>query len=74
MATRLYSMVPGGTLEQVIEAVGAATSATAIEVTVDLSASIVSDQGATRSVTKNEVLLALGIAAQYITRSNWTPA
>ena len=74
MATRLYGANPSYTLEQVTEGVGSATSAHNVELTVDLSSSIVTDSGATRSISKNEVLLILDLFEQYITRSNWTPA
>lgn len=74
MATRRYGLSVGEVLENVLEAVGSATAADTVELTVDLSSTIVSDSGTTRSITKNEVLLVLDMFAQYITRSNWPPA
>lgn len=74
MATRLYGANPGYELESVTEAAGSATSAHNVELTVDLSSSIVTDNGATRTMSKNEVLIILNLFEQYITRSNWPPA
>jgi hypothetical protein len=74
MATRLYGANVDANLEQVTEAVGNPTTAHNVELTVDLSAAIVTDSGATRTVSKNEVLLILELFEQYITRSIWPPA
>ena len=74
MATRRYSLDPGDVLENVTEAAGAAIVTKHIELTVDLASTIVTDNGTTRSITKNEVLIALELFQQWITRSNWTPA
>lgn len=74
MATRRYGANVDDNLEAVTEAVGSATASKNIELTVDLSTSIVLDNGATRGVYKNEVLLILNLFEQYITRSNWPPA
>lgn len=74
MATRRYGADVDATLEQVTEAVGAATAAKNVELTVDLSSAIVNDNGATRTISKNEVLLILEQFEQYITRSIWPPA
>lgn len=74
MATRLYGANPGYQLENVTEGVGSATTSHNVELTVDLSASIVTDAGATRAIQKEEVLIILNLFEQYIIRSNWTPA
>lgn len=74
MATRRFGASPSYTLEQVVEAVGAATSANTVELTVDLATSVVTDNGATRTISKNEVLLILNLFEQYITRVIWPPA
>lgn len=74
MATRLYGVNPGQHLEDVAEGVGSATSANNVELTVDLATTIVTDNGATRTISKNEVLIALDLFEQYIIRSQWPPA
>jgi hypothetical protein len=74
MATRRYSLDPGANLESLTEAAGAATVTAGIELTVDLATSIVNDAGSTRTISKNEVLLALEIFEQYIVRGIWPPA
>jgi hypothetical protein len=63
-----------GNLESVTEAVGAATVTDNIELTVDLANTIVTDNGTTRTISKNEVLIALNLFEQYITRVQWPPA
>lgn len=74
MATRLYSLAPNATLEDVVEAVGSATTTKAIELTVDLSTSIVNEGSSTRAIKQEEVIFALEIFAQYIIRGKWLPA
>jgi hypothetical protein len=74
MATRLYGANPGYNLEQVTEAAGSATSAHNVELTVDLATTVVADNGTTRAIQKQEVLIILDLFAQYITRGNWLPA
>lgn len=74
MATRLYSIPVGGRVEDVVEAAGSAVVTDPIELTVDLATSVVTEGASTRSVKKSEVLIALEVLAQYIVRSNWTPA
>lgn len=74
MATRLYGANPGYALESVTEGVGSATTSHNVELTVDLATSIVSDNGTTRTISKNEVLIILNLFEQYITRSIWPPA
>lgn len=74
MATRRYGANPGYVLENVVEAVGAATVANNVELVVDLSNAIVTDAGATRTMSKTEVLLILELFKEYIVRSNWPPA
>jgi hypothetical protein len=74
MATRLYSLNPGDDEFDVTEAVGSATATKSIELTVDLATSIVSDNGTTRTIRKQEVLDALEKFQNYILRKNWPPA
>ena len=74
MSTRRYSVAPGANLESVVEAAGAAVVTAAIELTVDMATTIVTDSGVTRQISKNEVLIAIDLFEQYITRSVWPPA
>ena len=75
MATRLFSIPVGGTVEQVVQAVGSATVTDPIELTVDLSTAIVTEGvGGTRAIKCEEVILALENMAQYILKQNWPPA
>lgn len=73
MATRRYSVDPGLHLEDVVEAAGIATVTKKIELTVDCATTVVTDNGATRAISKNEVLIALNLFSQYITRGSWPP-
>ena len=60
MATRTYHTAVGLTEFQITDGVGNATQSTPIELTVDLSNTLVNDQnGTTRQVKKEEVLIAL---------------
>lgn len=74
MATRIFKGNPGDSLESITDGVGSATSSKSVELTVDLATSIVNDNGTTRAIQKEEVLLVLNLFAQYITRLNWLPA
>lgn len=74
MATRLYGANPGYQLESVTEGVGSATTSHNVELTVDLSSSIVTEGSSTRKILKEEVLIILNLFEQFITRSNWPPA
>ncbi|MBM4071988.1 MAG: hypothetical protein FJ271_24140 [Planctomycetes bacterium] len=68
MATRRYGISKGETEFQITEAVGSATAADNVEVTVDF------DAPAGKTVTKAEVLQALGMIENHILKSNWPPA
>jgi hypothetical protein len=68
MATRRYGISKGETEFQITEAVGAATSADNVEVTVDF------DAPASQKITKAEVLSALDMIKNHITKGNWPPA
>lgn len=75
MATRRYKISPGETEFSVTEEVGAATNSDTVELTVDLASSIVTDpSGSTRTISKNEVLLALKQFENWIVTHNWPPA
>lgn len=74
MATRRFGLSVGEILENVTEAVGAATVADTVELTVDLANTIVTDFGVSRTISKIEVLLILNMLTQYIERVQWPPA
>lgn len=74
MATRIYKLNPGETEFKVEEGVGAPTASKAIELTVDLATTVVNEDGSTRAVTKEEVLLALDMFRNHVLKSNWPPA
>lgn len=74
MATRIYKLNPGETEFKVEEGVGSATASKAIELTVDLATSVVNEDGSTRAVSKEEVLLALDMFRNHILKSTWLPA
>lgn len=74
MATRVYILSPGDSLETVVEGVGAAVqSSEVMAFTVDLSTNAVTEGSTTRAIYKSEVILALEVLTQYIIRSNWLP-
>ena len=64
MATRRYGISRGETEFNITEAVGAATAADGIELTVDLAVSL----------EKSEVLIALDMIKNHIIKGNWPPA
>ena len=77
MATRLYSVNPEDSEFQITEAVGSAIVTKNIELTVNLSATLITDSNSptgTRAITKNEVLLALQKMENYIEKGSWPPA
>lgn len=74
MATRRYKISVGETEFQVVEEVGAAVNSDTVELTVDLATTAVTDNGSTRAITKNEVLIALEQLENYILSHNWPPA
>lgn len=77
MATRLYSVNPGDTEYSVVEAAGSAIVTKNIELTVNTSATLISDSNSptgSRAITKEEVLEALGKLENYILRSQWPPS
>ena len=74
MATRRYSLDPGQTLEQLTEAVGAATVTNHVELTVDLATNVITEGASTRQILKSEVIVILKMFMEQIVRSNWPPA
>jgi hypothetical protein len=74
MATRRFKVSVGETEFGIVEEVGAATNSDTVELTVDLATTVVNDNGSTRGISKNEVLLALEQIENHIIKSNWPPA
>lgn len=69
MATRRYGISPGENMNQVTEAVGAATAADTVELTVDLAV-------APFNTAKGRLQLveSLEYIAAHIMKGNWPPA
>jgi hypothetical protein len=74
MATRRYKINPGEGPFSVTEEAGAAVNSDAIELTVELANTAVNAASGTRSVTKEEVLLAIETIKNHIIKGNWLPA
>lgn len=73
MATKVFLVSPGNSLENVVEGVGAAIqSSFVIALTVDMSTALVKDNGTTRSVLKSEVQQGMRILEQFILRDTGT--
>lgn len=75
MATRLYSVAVGKGNDTgntaVTEAVGSATTTSAIELTIDLANVLT---GGTLPLTKQDVVQALYLLIDYITKDDFPPA
>lgn len=75
MATRRYKISAGEVIGQVTEEAGAAVNSDTVELTVELANTAVNiEGGATRTVTKREVLLGLQAIRQHIIKGDWPPA
>jgi len=74
MATRRYKLSAGETEFQITEEVGAATNSDTVELTVDLATTAVNANGSTRAILKEEVLRALEMIMNHITKGQWPPA
>ena len=70
MATVRWSIFPGATEGQITQATGAATVTNNIELTVDLGNTM---DGATRVISREEVLHSLQRLRDYILDHPWTP-
>jgi hypothetical protein len=75
MATVRFSIFPDATEAQIVQAVGAATVTSNIELTVDLGNTM---DGTSRVIQKEEVLLALERLADFIMKggvnlTGWPP-
>lgn len=75
MATRIYGVSPGASFQinSIVEAVGPTATSAPIALVIDLAATV-TDGAATRTVNKEEVLLAIENIKAYILAGNWTPA
>lgn len=73
MATRRLSLGAGEVVENVVEAVGAATATKAIELTFDTSPTLIVGPPA-RALSRTELLLALEKFEDYIMRMNFPPS
>jgi hypothetical protein len=73
MATRRFSIGPNERVEDVVEAVGAATATKSIELTVDLG-NIKATGNPSQANYRDEVLHALMVFEDYIQKVNWPPA
>jgi hypothetical protein len=75
MATKVFLFSPGGSLETVVEGVGAAIqSSYVVALTVNTATNVISDNGTTRQALKSEVQQAIRILEEYIIRdtgSDW---
>lgn len=80
MATKVFLFNPGGSLETVVEGVGAAVqSSFVVGLTINLATSAVNDPntsagGTTRAILKSEVQQAIRVLEEFIIRdtgSDW---
>lgn len=72
MSTVLFAGSPGKSLETItVQTGGALQTANAVELQVNQATTVVNDNGTTRQIQKEEVLLLLNIFEQYIIRMNW---
>jgi hypothetical protein len=73
MATRRFSIGPNERVEDVVEAVGAATATKSIELTVDLGA-IKATGNPSTAIYRDELLHALIVLEDYLQKVIWPPA
>lgn len=75
MATRIYAVNPGApiAISSVQENVGPTATSAAIALVVDLSATV-TDGGGTRTLSRNELLLAIETLEAYLINDQWPPA
>lgn len=73
MATRRFKVNPGEQENQVVEEVGGAVNSAAVELTVELAATV-NIPGGTRTISKAELLEALEKIKNHIIKANWPPA
>lgn len=72
MSTFLVGGTPGNSLETITAQTGGSLQGVgAVELQVNQATSVVTDNGSTRQIQKNEVLILLNLFTQYIERMNW---
>lgn len=69
MATRIFAVSPGQTVENVIDTVGPTATSAIVALVIDLSASITGAGGVARAPNKSEILQAVNELKQKITKS-----
>jgi hypothetical protein len=74
MATRRYGTSPGEGNTFVTEAVGAATAADTVEITIDIANTEVNDGGSTRTIHREEAIAAIDKIRRHILEGSWPPA
>lgn len=74
MATRLYGVNPGSRMVDVIEAIGPTATSASIVMVIDLASTVVTNGGTTRTVSREEVLLAIDTLKAVIMADTWPPA
>lgn len=72
MSTVLFAGNASQNLEQItVQTGGGLQGVGAVELQVNQATTVVNDNGTTRQISKNEILLLLNIFEQYITRMNY---
>ena len=74
MATRIYALAPGGQFTVIQENIGPTATSAAVAIVVDLATTVVTEGSTTRTLNKNEVMLALEELKKYIEADAWPPA
>jgi len=74
MATRRYKVSVGEGEFSVVEEAGAAVNSDIVELTVELAATAVNENGSTRIIKKSEVLDCVEKLKNHIIKGNWPPA
>ena len=72
MSTFLLAGTPGNSLETITAQTGGALqTSNPVELQINQATSVVTDNGATRQIQREEVLLLLNMFEQYLTRMTW---
>lgn len=67
MATKVFLISPGKSLENVVEGVGAAVqSSFTMALTIDMATTTVVEGSSTRAILKSEVLLGIEVLEQFL--------
>lgn len=73
MATKVFLFSPGGTLETVVEGVGAAVqSSFLVGLTVNLANNVLTEGSVSRAILKSEVQQAIRVLEEFIVRDTGT--